>query len=139
MATKKVKDSTGPTREAIMAQLRDFALSLPGAFEDFPWDEPVAKVNKKIFVFLGSSPGERRVSFGVKLPESVDEALTFPDSARMGYGLGKHNWVGVYFPAASCPVDLCLEWIEESYRAIAPKTLVKQLDADLRLAPPISL
>jgi hypothetical protein len=27
------------------------------------------------------------------------------------------------------PVDLLLDWIEESYRTIAPKTLVKQLDA----------
>ena len=27
------------------------------------------------------------------------------------------------------PVDLIEEWIDESYRAVAPKTLVKQLDA----------
>ena len=26
------------------------------------------------------------------------------------------------------PVDLLEEWIDESYRAVAPKTLVKQLD-----------
>lgn len=122
------KKSTRTTREAVIAQLREFALSLPGAVEEFPWDEPVVKVNKKIFVFLGSSPGERRVGFGVKLPRSVDEALSFPDCDRMGYGLGKHDWVVVHFAPAECPVDLCLDWIEESYRAVASKTLLRQLD-----------
>ena len=27
------------------------------------------------------------------------------------------------------PLELLLEWVEESYRAIAPKSLVKELDA----------
>ena len=38
-----------PIDERLLA----FALSLPEAYEDHPWDEVVAKVNKKIFVFFG--------------------------------------------------------------------------------------
>ena len=38
---------------ALQAELRAFALSLPGAGEHFPWGERVVKVNGKIFVFLG--------------------------------------------------------------------------------------
>ena len=34
-------------------KVREFALGMPGAIEDFPWGESVAKVNKKVFVFLG--------------------------------------------------------------------------------------
>ena len=34
-------------------QVLDFALRLPGAYEDHPWGESVAKVNKKVFVFMG--------------------------------------------------------------------------------------
>src|SRR5688572_7972693 len=49
--------------------LREFALGLPEAKEDFPWGERVAKVNKKVFVFLGVDPvpgGD--VGLSVKLP-----------------------------------------------------------------------
>ena len=42
------------------AQARAFALSLPGATEDFPWGESVAKVNRKVFVFLGRDAPEAR-------------------------------------------------------------------------------
>jgi hypothetical protein len=32
--------------------------------------------------------------------------------------------------AVECPpVEVLLDWIEESYRTIAPKTLVRELDA----------
>ncbi|MFD6307222.1 MmcQ/YjbR family DNA-binding protein, partial [Streptomyces sp. NPDC060223] len=34
-------------------KVREFSLGLPGATEEFPWGESVAKVNKKVFVFLG--------------------------------------------------------------------------------------
>ena len=48
-----------PTRAPMAAKksrpqlLREFALTLPGAWEDFPWGDTVIKVRKKIFVFLG--------------------------------------------------------------------------------------
>ena len=32
-----------------------------------------------------------------------------------------------FAPGQRPPVDLLCDWIDESYRAIAPKTLVKQL------------
>jgi hypothetical protein len=33
-------------------------------------------------------------------------------------------------PPADTPLDLLLGWIEESYRAVAPRQLVARLDAD---------
>ena len=110
--------------------LRSFALALPGATEDFPWGERVAKVNGKVFVFLGLDPvpgGE--MGFSVKLPESSEEVLELPFTAPTGYGLGKSGWVTAKFGEKDAPPRAMLEeWIRESYRAIAPKKLVAELD-----------
>ncbi|MDQ3706965.1 MAG: MmcQ/YjbR family DNA-binding protein [Chloroflexota bacterium] len=47
-----------------------------------------------------------------------------------GYGLGKHGWISAELtPDDSLPLDMLLEWIEESYRAVAPKRLVAELEA----------
>jgi Uncharacterized protein conserved in bacteria len=108
--------------------LRTFAFGLPEAWEDHPWGESVAKVGKKVFVFFGSTDGEVPYGFSVKLPISNDEALSMPFTVPTGYGLARGNWVTVR-PPADVPMDLLLGWIEESYRTVAPKPLVAQLDA----------
>jgi predicted DNA-binding protein (MmcQ/YjbR family) len=98
-----------------------FALSLPEAWEDNPWGDTVVKVRKKIFVFVGSD----RVT--VKLDESHGHALSVPGAEPTGYGLGKAGWVTV--PVAGVPPDVLRDWVEESYRIVAPKRLVATLDA----------
>jgi predicted DNA-binding protein (MmcQ/YjbR family) len=104
-----------------MRELLDFALSLPEAWEDHPWDETVVKVRRKIFVFLG---GERLT---VKLDEAHGHALSIDGAQPTGYGLGKAGWVTV--PHADVPPDVACDWIEESYRLVAPKRLVAALDS----------
>jgi predicted DNA-binding protein (MmcQ/YjbR family) len=110
-------------------RLAAFALSLPGAWEDFPWGERVAKVGKKVFVFLGK-PGEGEgVGFSVKLPESALEALESPHAQPTGYGLGKAGWVSFDFPPGEEPDDATLQaWVVESWRSLAPKKAVKAYD-----------
>ncbi|HEX5614295.1 MAG TPA: MmcQ/YjbR family DNA-binding protein [Acidimicrobiia bacterium] len=108
-------------------RLLGVALGYPEAWEDHPWGDTVAKVRTKIFVFVGVH--EERMGLTVKLPESAEFALAFPWAEKTGYGLGKAGWVTAWFPVgADVPVDLLEEWIDESYRAVAPKTLVKRLD-----------
>jgi predicted DNA-binding protein (MmcQ/YjbR family) len=129
--TKRAKSKKGTAAgPAVRKQLLRKALSYPGAWEDHPWGETVVKVGKKVFVFLGMS-GK---SFGMscKLPDSFDAALSmFSFAAETGYGLGKAGWVTATFePGEPIPAELMLDWIDESYRAIAPKKLVKELDAD---------
>jgi predicted DNA-binding protein (MmcQ/YjbR family) len=105
--------------------LQAFALRLPGAFPDQPWEgDVVAKVGKKIFVFFGSGDTGR---ISVKLPESGEHARSLPGAAPTSYGLGRHGWVTV--PVDDQPLDLLCDWIEESYRTIATKRLVAELDA----------
>lgn len=105
------------------ASLREFALSLPGATEEFPWGERVAKVKKKISVYLGRDETlETELSLGVKLPLSGQEVRSMPFAQPMGYGLGSSGWVTITLhPTDRVPVELLKQWIEESYRAVAPK------------------
>jgi predicted DNA-binding protein (MmcQ/YjbR family) len=113
------------------ARLRGFALGLPGAWEDFPWEEDmVAKVGKKIFAFLGQAEVGEEYRISLKLPESAEQALALGCCEPTGYGLGRAGWVTVDVGAADCPpVEVLLDWVEESYRTVAPKTLVRELDA----------
>jgi predicted DNA-binding protein (MmcQ/YjbR family) len=110
------------------AELLKFALTYPEAWKDSPWGEQVAKVKTKVFLFLGK--GEGGLSLSVKLPTSASLALGLPFAEPTGYGLGKSGWVTASFtPKARLPLGMLKQWIDESYRAVAPKTLVKRLDA----------
>ncbi len=112
---------------SVREKVRAFALSLPETAEEHPWGEDVMKVRGKIFVFLGSSaPASRRMT--VKLEESHAHALSIEGSQRTGYGLGQSGWVTVPLRAEGVDLQLLRDWIEESYRIVAPKRLVAELD-----------
>jgi predicted DNA-binding protein (MmcQ/YjbR family) len=112
---------------ATREKLRAFALSLPDAREDHPWGEDVVKVRGKIFVFLGGAASRRMT---VKLEESHAHALSIDGTELTGYGLGKAGWVTVPLRAPGLTLELLRDWIEESYRIVAPKRLVAELDGD---------
>ena len=112
----------------LRTELRRAAFALPEAWEDHPWGESVAKVGKKVFVFFGPADGVGPFGFSVKLPISNDEALSLPFTVPTGYGLDRGSWVTVR-PPDDAPLEMLLAWIEESYRTVAPKALVAQLDA----------
>ncbi|MBZ4370498.1 MmcQ/YjbR family DNA-binding protein [Corallococcus interemptor] len=114
--------------QKVEAVLREHAMSYPGAHEDFPWGHRAMKVNDKTFLFM-TVDGEK-LNLSAKLPESKDAALTLPFTEPTEYGLGKSGWVTAHFEEASqVPVPVIKAWIDESYRAIAPKKLVDQLPA----------
>ncbi len=114
--------------ERAEAELRKFALAYPGAWEDHPWGERVAKVEKKVFAFFHLDRQQLSMSF--KLPSSGSIALSLPFASPTGYGLGKSGWVTARFePRNRPPTDVLKRWIDESYRAVAPKKLVAGLDA----------
>ena len=98
-----------------------FALTLPEAYEDRPWGDVVVKVRGKIFAFVGGAE-----LLTVKLDESHGHALSIEGAEPTGYGLGKSGWVTV--PRAGLELDVLRDWVEESYRIVAPKRLVALLD-----------
>jgi predicted DNA-binding protein (MmcQ/YjbR family) len=113
------------------AALREFALGLPGAWEDFPWeDDRTAKVGKKVFAFLGRAQPTDDHHISLKLPQSAEQALTLGCCEPTGHGLGRASWVTIAVGAADCPpLEVLLDWVEESYRTVAPRTLARELDA----------
>lgn len=108
--------------------LREFALGYPGTHEDFPWGHRVIKVKGKAFIFMGREDGGLGLS--VKLPHSNAAALMMPFATPTGYGLGKSGWVSADFPTdQQPPMEMLRQWVDESYRAVAPKKLIAQIGA----------
>ncbi len=125
------------SRETLIA----YALTFPGAFEDHPWGERVGKVGKKVFVFFGvTKADEPRLMVVVKLPVTGLQALDHSFAEPTGYGLGKSGWVSaIFLPGDRPPIDLMRAWILESYRAVAPKKLLAQLDGAPVKAPAVKV
>jgi len=74
------------------------------------------------------------VRVSCKLPRWNALALALPFTQPAAYGLGKSGWVSASIPDdVDVPVEMFKAWIEESYRAQAPRKLVAALDG---AAPP---
>ncbi len=106
--------------------LRETGMGYPEVTEEFPWGHRTLKVKGKAFVFL-TLTGEG-LSMSVKLPQSNGAALMLPFVQPTGYGMGKSGWVSANFGARDTPpLDMLRKWLDESYRAVAPKKLAAQL------------
>jgi hypothetical protein len=119
-----------------LKELRDWGLATyPGTALKSPWPGHLdLAVNDKTYAYL-SVEGEP-FSISCKLPKSSQVALMLPFCRPTAYGLGKSGWVSAQFPEGKpLPIDMLKEWIDESYRAQAPKTLIKQLDGGGAAAP----
>ena len=114
--------------DGVLKELRAYGLALPGAHTKSPWPGHLdLAVNDKTFAYL--PPDGEPFSISVKLPKTAAMALMLPNTQPTPYGLGKSGWVSAEFPDGKIPpIDVLKAWIDESYRAQAPKRLLKQLD-----------
>jgi predicted DNA-binding protein (MmcQ/YjbR family) len=112
--------------------VREFALSFPHAFEDFPWGIPVVKIATgsrwpPLFVWLGARDADSPGVY-VKLTDSYDQAVSvagaFP-TPNSGVG----HWGRLTVPLPVFDVDLLFDWVDESYRNVAPRKLIALLDS----------
>lgn len=121
--------------ETTWEQVRARALSYPHAIEDFPWDTPVIKIdhppgrmiNGNVFGPMFLWLGKPAATFAVKLTSSYDEAVAVGRGTPLAFsGLGQWGWLSI--PLAGAKTALLDDWIDESYRNVAPKFLVAELD-----------
>jgi predicted DNA-binding protein (MmcQ/YjbR family) len=115
--------------DTVLHELRAFGLRYPGAHTKSPWPGHLdLAVKDKTFAYL-SIEGEP-LGISCKLPQSHATALMLPFTEPTGYGLGKSGWVSARFERGEKPpVDMLKAWIDESYRAQAPKKLVASLSS----------
>jgi len=118
----------GSKSVAILEELRAWGLTLPGAHGKSPWpDHDDLAIKDKTFAYLPAKG--KPFSLSCKLPYTSYEALQLPFAEPTGYGLGKTGWVSFTPPEDQIPsLDQLKAWVEESYRAQAPRRLVKELD-----------
>ena len=115
--------------DTLADHLRQFGLKYPGAHLKSPGPGHLdLAVNDKTFAYLPAAGEPFHV--GCKLPRSAAVALMLPFAKPAGYGLGKSGWVDATPDETSLPpAQLFEQWIDESYRAQAPKRLIKELEA----------
>jgi predicted DNA-binding protein (MmcQ/YjbR family) len=112
--------------DVLEARLRAAAAGYPETHEDHPWGESAFKVRGKVFLVLHR--GDDALSFSLKLPASREFALVWDFAAPTGYGLGRSGWITCRIgPGTEVDPDLLLGWLDESFRAVAPKRLAATL------------
>ena len=115
--------------DAVRRKLKAFGLGYPEAHSKAPWPgHDDLAVRDKTFAYLNTAP--EPLSISVKLPLTGKMVLTLPNAQPTGYGLGKSGWVSVTFDAKDKPdLEQLKAWVDESYRAQAPKKLASQVPA----------
>lgn len=109
--------------------LADAALKYPGAVEAIACagtalEKRSIKAKDKAFLFLG--PKDLLLKLGDSLAEAEELASDDPDGCKPG----AHGWVTITLACAQqLSKEQLLRWLEESYRLVAPKKLVAQLDS----------
>jgi predicted DNA-binding protein (MmcQ/YjbR family) len=127
-------DKVDPKLKAAEDRLREISLAFPEVTEEFPWGHRTVKVKGKMFVVLTLDNDGLGVT--TKLPASNEAALMLPFTEPTGYGLGKSGWVSSRFKSGDAvPVELLTQWIHESFRAVAPQKVLKQLGGAGTAAP----
>jgi predicted DNA-binding protein (MmcQ/YjbR family) len=126
------KAKPAKSHDSVRRQLKTFGLAYPESHAKSPWPgHDDLAVRGKTFAYLNQA-GEP-LSISVKLPLTGKMVLTLPNAQPTGYGLGKSGWVSVTFDAKGKPdLELLKAWVDESYRAQAPKKLAAQIPSPKR-------
>jgi predicted DNA-binding protein (MmcQ/YjbR family) len=136
--------ASAPLKHADAKALRKAALAYPDTVEDFPWGHSAFKVaGKKAFLFMGATE-DGGFSFSMKLPYRNSEALAMKGAEPTGYGMAKSGWVSFTYKAkAKPPMAKLIDYLDESWRAVAPKKMSAQFappaakKAKKAAAPPV--
>jgi predicted DNA-binding protein (MmcQ/YjbR family) len=119
-----------------LVELRAIALGFPEAFEKISWGRPVFCAPKMFVMYGGSEKTEIKgeyisypYSILIKVDDSDRKALEQDSRFFFPAYMGPFGWLGLDFAARKkVDWDEVRELVDASYRLVAPKKLIKQLD-----------
>lgn len=115
-------------KKDVPGQLRTLALTYPDTTEGSSCSNAAFKAGKKSFLFVGEK--EESWTMMVKLSDSLKEAERLASEKPDNFSVGLHGWTTLRFPNGKGPAKKLLErWVDESFRLLATKKLIAQLDA----------
>jgi len=114
-----------------LEKLRQICLAFPEATERLSHGEPTWFVrDKKTFANYANHHHDDRLAFWCAAPDGAQEMLvgSYPERFFVPPYVGHRGWLGVYLDV---PVDWdeIADLVAASYRRVAPKRLVAELDA----------
>ena len=106
-------------RSVTASELRALCLSLPGAFEDFPFRPEVSVFKAGGKMFALSTLADEPLKVSVKCDPVLGEQLrgTYP-SITPGYHLNKRHWLTITIDG-SVPDELVADLVEGSHELVA--------------------
>ncbi|MGI9611807.1 MAG: MmcQ/YjbR family DNA-binding protein, partial [Acidimicrobiales bacterium] len=107
--------------------LRERALEFPGVAEGDSCVKRSFKARTKGFLYLGESDDTYNAM--LKVGDSLDDVRRFCAEQPDTRSVGETNWVTLHFAHDEAPPAALNDWIEESFRLLAPKKLVSELEA----------
>ncbi len=116
-----------------LAELRGLALGFPAAFEKISWGRPVFCAPKMFAMYGGNmkTDGEMAAfphSLLVKVDDSDRRSLEQDDRFFFPAYMGPFGWMGLDLTAATVDWDEVAELLDASFRLVASKKLITQLD-----------
>lgn len=113
--------------DQVRAELQRICLALPNTKETITWGKPHFRVGEKIFCGCGEDRGAPRI--GLKMEAKASELLMkLPGVEKAPYSRKGDGWVSID-PAVFDDWEEIEQLLVGSFRLIAPKRLVAQLDA----------
>lgn len=116
-----------------VTRVRKICLALPEAHEVEAWGEPTFRVRNKMFVTYaspGNHHGGGRPAIWCKAAPAVQGVMVAADPSRFFVPpyVGKAGWIGIWLDDQPDWSDIS-DAIEESWRLIAPKRLLRERDS----------
>lgn len=119
-----------------LAEVRGIALDFPEAFEKVSWGRPVFCAPKMFAMYGGNvkteSAGEMLAfphALLIKVDDSDRQALEQDRRFFFPAYMGPFGWLGLDFTAAEVDWGEVAELVDASFRLVASRKLIKQLDA----------